>query len=158
MATHFPIIVKFLFCKTSFYKRLNYLMLFYITVVLFLRKKYHKTKYSPSQLHTFSAKYTIHKYFNHMLLRKNVFESKRIYRFYSWCCTYKSNCQKQVNSLWTHCGVMSTRIRVILGSGNGLFPDVTKPLPEPMLTRDHCHTLQCDFIENRQDIPENIIF
>ena len=31
---------------------------------------------------------------------------------------------------------MMTEIRVNIGSGNGLLPDDTKPLPEPMLT-DH---------------------
>ena len=31
---------------------------------------------------------------------------------------------------------MATEISVNIGSGNGLFPDCTKPLPEPMLT-DH---------------------
>ena len=31
---------------------------------------------------------------------------------------------------------MTTEIWVNIGSGNGLFPDGTKPLPEPMLT-DH---------------------
>ena len=39
----------------------------------------------------------------------------------------------------THCGLvthMGTEIWVNIGSGNGLLPDGTKPLPEPMLT-DH---------------------
>ena len=39
----------------------------------------------------------------------------------------------------THCGQghhMATEIWVNIGSGNGLLPDGTKPLPEPMLT-DH---------------------
>ena len=34
---------------------------------------------------------------------------------------------------WRH---MATEIWVNIGSGNGLVPDGTKPLPEPMLT-DH---------------------
>ena len=29
---------------------------------------------------------------------------------------------------------MATQILVNIGSGNGLLPDSTKPLPEPMLT------------------------
>ena len=33
---------------------------------------------------------------------------------------------------WHH---MTSRIFVIIGSGNGLVPDSTKPLPEPMLTK-----------------------
>ena len=32
---------------------------------------------------------------------------------------------------------METEIRVNIGSGNGLLPDSTKPLPEPMLTHHH---------------------
>ena len=39
--------------------------------------------------------------------------------------------QIQLNSLWHH---MATEIWVNTGSGNGLLPDGTKPLPEPMLT------------------------
>ena len=31
---------------------------------------------------------------------------------------------------------MATEIWVNIGSGNGLLPDGTKPLPEPMLTND----------------------
>ena len=31
---------------------------------------------------------------------------------------------------------MATGIYVNIGSGNGLLPDSTKPLPEPMLTTD----------------------
>ena len=31
---------------------------------------------------------------------------------------------------------MATEILVNIGSGNGLLPDGTKPLPEPMLTND----------------------
>ena len=32
---------------------------------------------------------------------------------------------------WRH---MATEILVNIGSGNGLLPDSTKPLPEPMVT------------------------
>ena len=32
---------------------------------------------------------------------------------------------------WCH---MATEVWVNIGSGNGLLPDSTKPLPEPMLT------------------------
>ena len=32
---------------------------------------------------------------------------------------------------WRH---VAAEIWVNIGSGNGLFPDSTKPLPEPMLT------------------------
>ena len=32
---------------------------------------------------------------------------------------------------------MATEIQVNIGSGNGLLPDSTKPLPEPMLTHHH---------------------
>ena len=63
-------------------------------------------------------------------------------------CT-SSSCHKDsintcVNSLWhvlsivlTHCGLVLHMPSVILvntGSGNGLLPDNTKPLPEPILT------------------------
>ena len=37
-------------------------------------------------------------------------------------------------STLTHWGLVSTKIWVNFGSGNGLLPDGTKPLPEPMLT------------------------
>ena len=41
------------------------------------------------------------------------------------------------NKVWlTHCGLvmtLATLIWVNIGSGNGLLPDGTKPLPEPML-------------------------
>ena len=37
-----------------------------------------------------------------------------------------------VNSLWWR--HMATEVWVNIGSGNGLLPDGTKPLPEPMLT------------------------
>ena len=32
---------------------------------------------------------------------------------------------------------MAAGISVNIGPGNGLLPDGTKPLPEPMLTYDH---------------------
>ena len=38
-----------------------------------------------------------------------------------------------VNSLWRH---LAAWIAFNIGSGNGLVPDGTKPLPEPMLTYD----------------------
>ena len=34
----------------------------------------------------------------------------------------------------THCGLVQLEILVNTGSGNGLVPEGTKPLPEPMLT------------------------
>ena len=33
----------------------------------------------------------------------------------------------------THCGLVMSKIWVKIGSGNGLLPHGTKPLPEPML-------------------------
>ena len=33
----------------------------------------------------------------------------------------------------THCGLVTTEICVKIGSGNGLLPDDTKSLPQPML-------------------------
>ena len=45
-----------------------------------------------------------------------------------------------VRTSLTHSGLVApygpTDIRVNIGSGNGLLPDGTKPLPEPVLT-DH---------------------
>ena len=41
-----------------------------------------------------------------------------------------------VNSLWPSDAIWR-EIWVNIGSGNGLLPDVTKPLPEPMLTYHH---------------------
>ena len=33
---------------------------------------------------------------------------------------------------------MATEIWVNIGTGNGMLPDDTKPLPEPMLTSNQC--------------------
>ena len=38
------------------------------------------------------------------------------------------------NIILTHWGLVMPQIWVNIGSGNGLLPDGTKPLPEPMLT------------------------
>ena len=38
------------------------------------------------------------------------------------------------NSLWPSDAIWRQEIWVNIGSGNGLLPDGTKPLPEPMLT------------------------
>ena len=45
------------------------------------------------------------------------------------CISHNQVWWSLVNSLWP-------RIWVNIGSGNGLLPDGTKPLPEPMLTND----------------------
>ena len=37
-------------------------------------------------------------------------------------------------SWWRHCYVMASRILINIGSGNGLLPDDTKPLSQPILT------------------------
>ena len=51
--------------------------------------------------------------------------------------TIRSLQQKLQGHILTHWGlVMPFEIRVNIGLGNGLLPDGTKPLPEPMLT-DH---------------------
>ena len=47
------------------------------------------------------------------------------------CITYAVSCNWLIVSQWRH---MATKIWVNTGSGNGLLPDGTKPLPEPMLT------------------------
>ena len=39
-----------------------------------------------------------------------------------------------INSLWPSDAIWRQQILVNPGSGNGLLPDGTKPLPEPMLT------------------------
>ena len=39
-----------------------------------------------------------------------------------------------IDPWWRH---MATEIWVNFSSGNGLLPDGTKPLPEPMLTYQH---------------------
>ena len=46
---------------------------------------------------------------------------------------------------------------VIIGSGNSLLPDGTKPLPERMLTQDYLPPFLCNFIENVPDKLVNII-
>ena len=50
-----------------------------------------------------------------------------------------------VNSLWLSDTIMVTEIWVNIGSGNGLLPDGTKPLNEPMLT-DHQWSLVTIYI------------
>ena len=39
-----------------------------------------------------------------------------------------------VQSLWLSDAIMSSEVLVNIGSGDGLLPDSTKPLPEPVLT------------------------
>ena len=39
---------------------------------------------------------------------------------------------------------MATKIWVNIGSGNGLLPDGTEPLPEPMLTYHYSAIYVCD--------------
>ena len=46
---------------------------------------------------------------------------------HKYCLTY-------VNFVMAYWWQMATEIWVNIGSGNGLLPDGTKPLPEPMLT------------------------
>ena len=41
---------------------------------------------------------------------------------------------EMVKHIVAWCRHMATQIWVNIGSGNGLLPDGTKPLPEPMLT------------------------
>ena len=43
----------------------------------------------------------------------------------------KAKYNQLIGALWCH---MATENWVNIGSGNGLLPDGTKPLPEPMLT------------------------
>ena len=47
-------------------------------------------------------------------------------------------------SLWPCDTIFRNRSFVNIGSGNGLLPDGTKPLPEPMLTRDCWYPSQCN--------------
>ena len=49
-----------------------------------------------------------------------------------------------------------TEIWVNTGSGNGLLPDGTKPLPGPMLTTGYWHPPKCNFTENAQDMLAKI--
>ena len=51
---------------------------------------------------------------------------------------YNARSRCAIKSLLTHCGLVTPYIAswnwVNIGSGNGLLPDGTKPLPEPILT------------------------
>ena len=51
----------------------------------------------------------------------------------------------------THCGLVSPYGDTDIGSGTGLLPDGTKPLPEPMLT--YHHTVQWHSSSISQEIP-----
>ena len=65
-----------------------------------------------------------------------VVELIRLYLGYVGNLTEKVHGLCQFNGL-THCGPLTpygTQIPVNIGSGNGLLPDGTKPLPEPTLT------------------------
>ena len=59
-----------------------------------------------------------------------------------------SSRSQHVNSLWPNNTITMTLVFVNTGSGNGLLPDGTKPLPEPMLTyhqginKVFCHSFQ----------------
>ena len=64
---------------------------------------------------------------------------------------------QRIDSLW-HSDTMATQNWINTGSGNGWLPDGTKPLPEPMLTRDFSHPSQRNFIENMQDMMTKISF
>ena len=55
---------------------------------------------------------------------------RKCWRYSSLICVLKSLISIIV-AWWRH---MATEIWVNIGSGNGLLPDGTKPLPEPMLT------------------------
>ena len=46
-------------------------------------------------------------------------------------CTFKLLGSQHIEIWWRH---MATQIWVSIGSGNGLMPGGTKPLPQPMLT------------------------
>ena len=49
---------------------------------------------------------------------------------------------------------MATEIWVNIGSGNGLLPDGTKPLPEPMLTYHHLRSSGIHLRAILQEIPQ----
>ena len=44
---------------------------------------------------------------------------------------------------------MVAQICVNIGSGNGLLPDSTKPLPEPMLTYNHVRSIDIHLRDTR---------
>ena len=52
---------------------------------------------------------------------------------------------------------MATEIQVNIGSGNGLLPDGTKPLPEPMLTDHHLKSSDIHSRAISQDMPQPAI-
>ena len=49
---------------------------------------------------------------------------------------------------------MVTEIWINIGSGNGLLPDGTKPLPEPMLTDHQLSPVTFIFREISQEMPQ----
>ena len=57
---------------------------------------------------------------------------------------------------------MVTYISVNIGPGNGLVPDSTKPLPEPMLTYQWAHELKHspdrNFVGSTHNIPSNELY
>ena len=73
-------------------------------------------------------------YFSEILLEIRNSYSRKC----TWKCRLKNGCHfvsasmcQLIGALWHH---MATEICVTIGSGNGLLPDGTKPLPEPMST------------------------
>ena len=49
---------------------------------------------------------------------------------------------------------MAAEIWVSIGSGNGLLPDSTKPLPEPMLTDHHLKSSDIHIRAISQEMPQ----
>ena len=53
-----------------------------------------------------------------------------------------------INPLPRNDTIWQQKILVNNSSDDGLLPDDTKPLPDPMLTRYHWHPSQCSFRDN----------
>ena len=76
-----------------------------------------------------------------ILVQVMAWSSWCIYRYQCWLSSMKHTiCFHQEQSMLIHCGLLWCHIIwhhktwVSNGSGNGMLPDSTKPLPEPLLT------------------------
>ena len=58
-----------------------------------------------------------------------------------------------IHVMLTHCGLVVTQIWINISSGNGLWPDGTKSLPEPMLTSSEVF---CDILIHLETISQEV--
>ena len=66
---------------------------------------------------------------DHLITWRHFHFRVHCHRCYQWWYVFENACISL-----THCSLVTPYGLVNIGPGNGLLPDVTKPLPKPMLT------------------------